>query len=80
MAGKILLIKIIKILGGNKMLKKLNIYNHTGVTKADNKAIMEAVENEIELTIDELGRVWNEGGEYIADAEETEKGDGIGCK
>jgi hypothetical protein len=63
-----------------KMLKKLNIYNHTGVTEADNKAILEAIENEIELEIDELGRVYNEGGIYIADAEETEKGNGIGCK
>jgi hypothetical protein len=62
------------------MTKKLNIYNHIGVTEADNKAILEAIENEIELEIDELGRVWNEGGIYIADAEETEKGDGIGCK
>ncbi len=61
------------------MNKKLNIYNHIGITEADNKAILEAINNQIELTIDELGRVWNEGGEYIADAEETEKGDGIGC-
>lgn len=63
-----------------KTTKKLNIYNHAGVTEADNKAIMEAYGNGIELTIDELGRVYNEGGMYIADAEETEKGDGIGCK
>ena len=62
------------------MLKKLNIYNHTGATEADNKAILEAVDAGIELTIDELGRVYNEGGEYIADAEETELGNGIGCK
>ncbi len=62
------------------MLKKLNIYNHTGATEQDNKAILEAVEAGIELTIDELGRVWNEGGQYIADAEETEKGNGVGCK
>ncbi len=62
------------------MNKKLNIYNHIGVTEADNKAILEAINNQIELTIDELGRVWNEGGEYIADAEETELGNGIGCK
>ena len=60
--------------------KKLNIYNYTGVTEADNKAILEAVDAGIELTIDELGRVWNEGGQYIADAEETEKGNGVGCK
>jgi hypothetical protein len=62
-----------------KMTKKLNIYNHKGITEADNKAILEAYGNGIELIIDESGRVWNEGGEYIADAEETEKGDGIGC-
>ena len=61
------------------MTKKLNIYNHTGATEADNKAILEAVDAGIELTIDELGRVYNEGGIYIADAEETEEGDGIGC-
>ena len=61
------------------MRKKLNIYNYLGVTENDNKAILEAIENEIELEIDEVGRVYNEGGQYIADAEETEKGDGIGC-
>jgi hypothetical protein len=61
------------------MLKKLNIYNHTGITEADNKAILEAVEAGIELTIDELGRVYNEGGIYIADAKEVEAGFGIGC-
>jgi hypothetical protein len=62
------------------MTKKLNIYNHTGATEADNKAILKAVEAGIELTIDELGRVYDESGTYIADAVETEKGDGIGCK
>ena len=61
------------------MLKKLNIYNHTGATEADNKAILEAVGAGIELTIDEFGRVYDESGQYIADAVETEKGDGIGC-
>lgn len=60
--------------------KKFNVYNHTGATEADNKAILDAVGAGIELTIDESGRVYNEGGIYIADAEETEKGDGIGCK
>jgi hypothetical protein len=59
--------------------KKFNVYNYTGVTESDNKAILEAIENEIELEIDELGRVYNEGGIYIADAEEVEAGFGIGC-
>ena len=62
------------------MTKKLNIYNHAGITEADNKAILEAVYAGIELIIDELGRVYNEEGIYIADAEEKEKGFGIGCK
>ena len=60
-------------------MKKLNIYKYKGVTEADNEAILKAIEKEIELTIDEVGRVFNEGGQYIADAEETEEGDGIGC-
>jgi len=62
------------------MRKKFTSYNYLGVTENDNKAILEAIDNEIELEIDEVGRVWNEGGQYIADAEETEKGNGIGCK
>lgn len=62
------------------MTKKLNIYNHAGITEADNKAILEAVYAGIELKIDELGRVYNEEGIYIADAEEVEAGFGIGCK
>lgn len=62
------------------MTKKLNIYNHIGITEADNKAILEAVYAGIELKIDELGRVYNEEGIYIADAEEVEAGFGIGCK
>ena len=60
-------------------MKKLNIYKYKGVTEADNEAILKAIKKEIELTIDEVGRVFNEGGQYIADAEETEEGDGIGC-
>jgi hypothetical protein len=62
------------------MNKKLNIYNHAGITEADNKAILEAVGAGIELTIDEFGRVYDESGQYVADAEEVEAGFGIGCK
>ena len=61
------------------MSKKLDIYNYRGTTEQDNKIIMEAVNNEIELSIDEFGRVYNEGGIYIADAVETDNGNGVGC-
>lgn len=61
------------------MRKKFTSYNYLGITENDNKAILEAIEKEIELEIDEVGRVWNEGGQYIADAEEVEAGFGIGC-
>ena len=57
-------------------MKKFNGYEMTGVTEADNKAIMEA---ETDLFIDQFGRVWTEGGIYIADAIETESGNGIYC-
>ena len=61
------------------MSKKLDIYNYRGTTEEDNKAIMEAVNNRIELSIDEFGRVYNECGIYIADAVETDNGNGVGC-
>ena len=57
-------------------MKKFNGYAMTGVTVADNKAIMEA---ETDLFIDHSGRVWTEGGIYIADAVEVEPGCGIYC-
>ena len=54
-------------------------YAMTGVSEEDNKAIMEHLENGIELTVDETGRVWNSGGQWIADCVDTEEGNGIAC-
>lgn len=60
-------------------MTKFNGYKMTGKTSEDCKAIMKHVEAQIELTIDEIGRVYNEGGQYIADAVETDEGNGILC-
>ena len=60
-------------------MKKVNIFAIQGKTEADNKAILECVNKDIEMTIDEHGRVYKEGSIYIADAEEVEVGSGIGC-
>lgn len=55
----------------NKRLTNLVILeecdNLIPATEADEKAINEALVNDIELTIDEMNRVFNEGGQYIAD-------------
>ena len=59
-------------------MKKLDIYNYAGVTKNDNKAILNALKKKIDLTIDEHGKVYSEGGIYIADVIETEAENSIG--
>ena len=60
-------------------MKKFDIHSMTGRTVEDIAAINEALDNEIDMTVDEYDRVWTEGGIYIADAIYTELGDGIGC-
>lgn len=60
-------------------MKNLDISAIQGITEQDNKVITEQWQQEIELFIDEFGRVYNEGGQYIADAKEVEEGFGIGC-
>lgn len=60
-------------------MRDFNGYKMTGLTDDDNKAIMDAINQQIGLKIDELGRVWNSGGQYVADAEEVEPGLGILC-
>lgn len=60
-------------------MKRLNIYNHVGVSETDNKAIKKALKKEIDLYVDEYNRVWTEGNIYIADVEEVDDGCGIGC-
>lgn len=60
-------------------MKNFNGYKMVGLTEDDNKIILEHNAKQIEMTVDELGRVYNEGGQYIADAKEAEEGDGIYC-
>lgn len=59
-------------------MRKFDIYNMTGKTEADCKAIREMIDRDIEMTVDNLGRVYNEGGIYIADAVDAPE-NGIGC-
>lgn len=59
-------------------MKKLDVYSYRGYTDEDNKAILKHVDEEIDMFIDEYDRVWNEGGQYIADAYEVDPDDGIG--
>jgi hypothetical protein len=51
----------------------------TGITEEDNQEILNALENDIELTVDEFNRIWNEGNVYIADCIEVEVGNGVLC-
>ena len=50
-------------------MQKIRFYELEGVTEKDNEAILKCAREAIELSIDEYGRVYNEGGLYIADAE-----------
>ena len=57
-------------------MKKLNCYDVKEYkTEADKKACNEAWGKEIELYVDEIGRVWNERGQYIADVTLLEEGE-----
>jgi hypothetical protein fuD12_05778 len=49
-------------------MKTLNYWNVKEYkTEEDRAACEKAWDNEIELVVDEYGRVYNEGGQYIAD-------------
>lgn len=55
------------------MMKKLNYWNVKEYkTEEDKIACEKAWDNEVELVVDEYGRVYNEGGQYIADVEYQE--------
>lgn len=43
-------------------------YKMTGKTDEDKRIINAALDDQIDLTIDEYNRVYNEAGTYIADA------------
>ena len=47
---------------------KFDRYKMVGITPEDVEAIDNAIFGGLELFIDEFGRVFNEGGIYIADA------------
>lgn len=54
-------------------MKTLNYWNVKEYkTEEDRVACEKAWDNEIELLVDEYGRVYNEGGQYIADVEYQE--------
>lgn len=60
------------------MLKKLDIYNYTGATEKDNETLKFYMNNDIDLYVDEYGRVFTEADIYIADVIYTpENGIGI---
>lgn len=60
-------------------MKSVDIFAIKGITKKDDNALLLCNRSGIEMTIDEFGRVFNEGGQYIANAEEVESDFGIGC-
>ena len=54
-------------------MKKLNYWNVKEYKSEEDRAACEkAWDNEIELVVDQYGRVYNEGGQYIADVEYQE--------
>ena len=49
-------------------MKKLNYWDiKSYASKEDEKACNKCWDDEIKLYVDDFGRVWNEGGVYIAD-------------
>lgn len=58
------------------MMKKLNYYDvKSYASEADEKACEKCWNKEIELNVDEYGRVFNEEGQYIADVVLLEDGE-----
>jgi hypothetical protein len=60
-------------------MKKVDVFAIKGKTEEDNKVILATSKKRIEMVIDDYGRIYNEGGQYIADGEVVESGFGIGC-
>jgi len=60
------------------MIKDMDIWNFRGLTKKDDKEMKKRIKKDIPLLIDDDGKVYNEGGMYIADAiYDSENGVGI---
>lgn len=68
-----------KMNGGKNMIN-VDIYSIQGKSVEDNKIILATHKKGIGMTIDQYGRIFNEGGQYIADGEIVESGFGIGCR
>ena len=60
-------------------MNRVDICAIKGKTKEDDTSIMSTYAKQIEMTIDEFGRIFNEGGIYIADGEIVKPDEGIGC-
>lgn len=59
-------------------LKKFNPYVMQGVTEEDNAAIRRALQEELDLNVDQFDRVWVNDENYIADAMLVDEG--IACE
>lgn len=59
---------------------KVDIHSIKGKSKEDDMKILNTSKKHIEMTIDEYGRIFNEGGQYIADGKIVEPGAGVGAK
>lgn len=62
------------------MMKNFDGYTMIGIGAEDNEVILEHLEKDIDLTVDECGRVWNSAGTWIADCREGGDGEGILCE
>ena len=61
-------------------MKKVDIFAIKGLTSKDDKTILDTNKKGIKMTIDDFGRIFNEGTQYIADGKIVEAGDGIGAR
>jgi hypothetical protein len=59
--------------------REFDRFSMKGETADDNNVIQEHIVNDVPLFVDDAGRVWNEGGQYIARYIEVEPGNGISC-
>lgn len=56
-----------------------SLTNIIGATPEDDDILYRNLKKKMSMTMDNHGKVYNEGGHYIADAIEVDDGEGIGC-
>ena len=61
------------------MTKQFNGINMKGIASEDNRQILKANAQGIELFVDDQNKVWTSGEVYIADVIDTTDGDGLYC-